>query len=127
MAKFDLDLAREMLVRLENLPYGSHISEFQFRPELAMLEQHHVHCLAEAGLVADLKGMVRLTWRGTEFLAMARDERHWQRARAWLAEVDVPETLRTMETALQVTRGGGQRPPRWPIEPPPPPPPPTRP
>ena len=93
--KRDMDLARQILIRIEEQEnYRDGIScVFEGYTEAQVY--YHIMLLHEAGLLVaiDLSGMQdiqwipqRLTWQGHEFLESARDKNTWNKAKEIMAK-----------------------------------------
>ncbi len=94
----NMDLVRTILMRLESNPSGKAAPDFGnvgYTPEQigyhshimmqeGLLEGNDVTSSESAGRQVLLRG---LTWKGHEFLDLARDQDRWSRARAIIAKV----------------------------------------
>jgi len=90
-----MDLARAILLRVEETPTATGWVALEF-PGLSQEEvSYHVMLLAQAGLLeaGDLRTMTsytwkpkRLTWAGHEFLDAARSETVWKKATSMMKE-----------------------------------------
>src|SRR5580658_3094256 len=111
--KRDMELVREILVRVEELPLGGihHISvEGYSREEIV----YHVMLLDEAGLIeaedcSSNDGIDwlprRLTYAGHEFLDSARSTKVWQEAKSWMLKTTGVLTIEGLKLALpEVTK-----------------------
>jgi len=91
----DMDLIRELLLRLEALPLqtGAIVMLTGVEPEIAVAGysheqiEYHLHLLKEAGLIESTRSqpmigiMFRgLSWRGHDFLDSVRSPETWKRA-----------------------------------------------
>lgn len=95
--KRDMDLARQILLAVEERPYqsGSGFTLTHKEIEAETLD-YHVMLLHEAGLIEAtnttyLGGKTvwrikRLTWQGHEFLEAARDQSTWNQAKKTISE-----------------------------------------
>lgn len=89
----DMDLARQILLRIEHDPAldGARLVRFEpsdFRADLSAEEVgYHLRMLIEAGLVEGEAGFAiipmisRLTWKGHEFLDDTRDPDVWSKTK----------------------------------------------
>jgi Hypothetical protein (DUF2513) len=94
----NMDLVRMILLRLESSPSGWAPDDFgikSFSPEEI---GYHAHIMMQDGLiegqdVTNFEGAgpealpTSLTWRGHEFLDLARDQERWNQAKAIVAKV----------------------------------------
>src|SRR5262245_51782219 len=94
----NMDLVRMILMRMESSPSGWAPNDFgikSFSPEEI---RYHAHIMRQEGLiegtnVTHLKSTGpeaiprSLTWKGHEFLDLARDQERWNRAKAIIAKV----------------------------------------
>lgn len=113
--KRDMDLVRQILIALEELPMiaGWHDIEIQGRSEMEIV--FHIRLMHEAGLIEaqDLTTMAhicwkpkRLTYAGHEFLDAARSETVWNRAKDKLMGATGTLTMEGMKAALaEVVKG----------------------
>jgi hypothetical protein len=94
--KRDMDLVREIMLKIEALPTGPpvlyRVSEVE---DLVLL--NHLEMLIDAGLVrgkisrsqgarGDVIGISTLTWEGHEWIDLVRDPRVWDEAKTELQE-----------------------------------------
>ena len=94
--KRDMDLVREIMLKIEALPAGPpvlyRVSEVE---DLVLL--NHLEMLIDAGLVrgkisrsqgarGDVIGISTLTWDGHEWIDLVRDPRVWEEAKTTLQE-----------------------------------------
>jgi hypothetical protein len=88
-----MDLVRTILMRIEDSPSGWAAQPFGiagFTPEQVA---YHAHIMMEDGLIEiagfdNSGGFGRsLTWKGHEFLDLARDQRRWNQAKAAIGKV----------------------------------------
>lgn len=91
--KRDLELVREILLWMENLPEGSAANQEPMIPERTSEEiGFHAHLMEQAGLItaADIGGSfavtpaampLSITWKGYEFLDASRDSGLWEKAK----------------------------------------------
>lgn len=107
--KFEPDLAREILTRLEDLPYtgGFHLIGVDGAAPEAV--SYHVLLLHEAGLVEAMNlstverpewCAVRLTHQGHEFIGAASRSDLWGRAQAAVLKASGSVTLEALKIAL---------------------------
>src|SRR5579862_9015086 len=96
--KRDMDLVRTILMRIESNSSGSLPDNFGiqgYRPEQV---GYHAHIMMQKGLIEaeDITNFesdgpeivpTNLTWKGHEFLDLARDQGRWNRAKAIIAKV----------------------------------------
>jgi hypothetical protein len=94
----NMDLVRMILMRMESSPTGRVPQDLQimsFPPEQVA---YHAHIMKQEGLIegVDLTHMrsagpevmpTSLTWKGHEFLDLARDQDRWNRAKATIAKL----------------------------------------
>lgn len=94
----NMDLVRAILLRIENNPSGRAPRNFGiegFPPEEV---GYHAHLMVQEGLIEgiDVTHMqsksrealpTGLTWKGHEFLDLARDPDRWNRAKAIIAKI----------------------------------------
>lgn len=104
--KRDMDLIREILLRLEQNNYLNEIDGYSTR-ELA----YHVSLLEDAGLVTQeiysnlfindsmLDG-IRITWAGQEFLDSSRNVSIWEKAKNIAMEKTGAITFEVLKTVL---------------------------
>jgi DNA-binding transcriptional ArsR family regulator len=97
--QFDPDLARRILLEIEATPANQDVGDIEFSDVDENEIYEHIELLADAGLVEariQLSGMggnriyfasvTRLTHAGHSFLADARDERVWEKTKAFVKE-----------------------------------------
>jgi DNA-binding PadR family transcriptional regulator len=97
--QFDPDLARQILLEVEATPPNQHVKDIEFAGLDEDLIYEHIELLRDAGLVEariQPSGMggrriyyaqvTRLTYAGHEFLANAKNERVWERTKAFIKE-----------------------------------------
>jgi hypothetical protein len=93
-----MDLVRMILLRLENNPGGWAPRDFGIQSYSAEEIGYHVHIMMQEGLIegVDVTSMessgpeaipTSLTWKGHEFLDLARDQDRWNRAKTIIAKV----------------------------------------
>ena len=94
----NMDLVRTILMRIEESPSGRAAHPFGiagFTPEQV---GYHAHIMMEDGLIEGVdvthtgskgpEAMPRaLTWKGHEFLDLARDQNRWNQAKAIISKV----------------------------------------
>jgi hypothetical protein len=94
----NMDLVRTILMRIEESPSGWAAHPFGiagFTPEQV---GYHAHIMMEDGLIEGVdvttmhskgpEAMPRaLTWKGHEFLDLARDQKRWNQAKATIGKV----------------------------------------
>ncbi len=93
--KRDMDLARQIMLELEEAPYDGSLLKVDVADYDEGAINYHVMLLTEAGLIEakDLSSFdgvewapTRLTWQGHEFLDEARNENRWNQAKKTIAE-----------------------------------------
>lgn len=94
----NMDLVRMILLRMEGTPSGrtpKDLGIMSFPPEEI---GYHAHIMMQEGLIegCDVTNFestgpeaipINLTWKGHEFLDLARDQERWNRAKAIIAKV----------------------------------------
>jgi len=91
----NMDLVRMILLRLERNPSGRPLRDFGigYPPEEV---GYHIHIMMQEGLIEGVTTTqasgaetvpTSLTWKGHEFLDLARDQDRWNRAKAIIAKV----------------------------------------
>lgn len=94
----NMDLVRKILMQIESAPSGRAPGNFgiqSFSPEEI---GYHAHIMMQEGLIDAFDSTRRggpgpeaiptgLTWKGHEFLDLARDQERWNRAKAIIAKV----------------------------------------
>ncbi len=110
--KLDMDLAREILVKIEDGPEFNGLGHAKVTVEGKPAQEvsYHVLQLHEAGLVTmqdvsnTTDGLVcwvgRLTWAGHQFLAAARDDGLWRKAKKITLEKTGGLTFEGLKTVL---------------------------
>jgi hypothetical protein len=112
--KRDMDLIRDILMKIEDLPYDGGFHEIPIEGRSHAEISYHIMLLAEARLIEatnltthdgiDWKPK-RLTYAGHEFLDAARSNKVWQEAKDWLLSATGTLTLEGLKTALpEVTK-----------------------
>jgi hypothetical protein len=109
--KRDMDLARKILLELEQAPSFNQIVELKgiFKENYSKDQvYYHVMLLAQAGLIDANEGgsfqesrwfPLHLTWEGHDFLEAAKDNARWQKAKKIMREKGggiVFEVLKTL-------------------------------
>jgi hypothetical protein len=90
----NMDLVRMILMRLETSPSGWAPNDLGIKSFLPEQIGYHVHIMMQEGLIegTDITTLHspspetvprRLTWKGHEFLDLARDQERWNRAK-WI-------------------------------------------
>ena len=94
-----MDLVRMILMRMEDSASGRAAQGFGIQGFSPAEIGYHVYIMMQEGLIegSDVTGTAsaglpqaiatRLTWKGHEFLDLARDQERWNRARAIIARV----------------------------------------
>ncbi|SRR6266849_5881364 len=113
----NMDLVRAILIRIEGSPSGwipPHFGLQGFSPdEIA----HHAHIMMQDSLIEriDMNNSDRpsaeriplaLTWKGHEFLDLARDPERWSRAKAIIAKVGSAPISLWMKVLTDLTLQG---------------------
>lgn len=94
----NMDLVRMILTRLENSPEGWAPRDFGIQSFSPQEIGYHAHIMKQEGLIeatnvthlssSGPEALPRsLTWKGHEFLDLARDQDCWNRAKAIIAKV----------------------------------------
>src|SRR6266540_1190771 len=94
----NMDLVRMILTRLESSPRGWAPRDFGIQSFSAQEIGYHVHIMMQEGLIegCDVTSSestgpeaipTNVTWKGHEFLDLARDQDRWNRAKAIIAKV----------------------------------------
>jgi hypothetical protein len=93
-----MDLVRMILMRMEANPSGWAPQDFGIRSFSSQEIGYHAHIMMQEGLIegSDVTGSTSagpeavptsLTWKGHEFLDLARDQERWNQAKAIIAKV----------------------------------------
>jgi len=92
-----MDLVRMILMRIESGPWGKAPHQFGIESFPADQIGYHAHIMMQEGLIeayltnqesAGTEALnTNLTWKGHEFLDLARDPERWNRAKAIIAKV----------------------------------------
>ena len=107
--KRDMDLARQIMLELEQVPFTGDWMLLSVEGHNAGAVSYHVKLLAQAGLVeaekiSDFEGdswmPVSLTWQGHEFLAAAKNETIWQKAKNFIQDKGGALTFEVAKTVL---------------------------
>lgn len=109
--KLDMDLARQILTKLEDDPnaVGQYCYKVSIEGKSAQEISYHVMLLNEAGLVAAIDmsttggidwGATRLTWEGHQFLTAARSDTLWEKAKKLTLEKTGGLAFEFLKTAL---------------------------
>jgi hypothetical protein len=94
----NMDLVRTILMRMESTPSGFAPGDLGVKSFLAEEIGYHAHIMMEDGLIEGSNDTHlgskspqatprALTWKGHEFLDLARDQDRWNRAKAIIAKV----------------------------------------
>jgi Hypothetical protein (DUF2513) len=94
----NMDLVRTILMRIEDSPSGWAAHPFGIAGFAPDQVGYHAHIMMEEGLIegTDVTTMASkgpevmprsLTWKGHEFLDLARDQRRWNQAKAAVSKV----------------------------------------
>jgi len=90
----NMDLVRMILMRLEASPSGRAPNDLGIKSFLPEQIAYHAHIMTQEGLIEGLanvsstgsEALARsLTWKGHDFLDLARDQESWNRAKAIIA------------------------------------------
>ena len=93
--KRDIDLARKILLELEDTPYELGGFDLELEGYSPNQIAYHIMLLNEAGLIEALNMSShsgpkwipkRLTWAGHEFIEASRDESRWEKAKNIMKE-----------------------------------------
>ena len=107
--KRDMDLVREILQKVEELPYDGQIHDIAIDGRTEEEINYHTMLLHDAGFVEAMKILstqfirwkpMRLTYSGHEFLDAARSDTVWQKAKAWTLKSTGTLTLEGLKLAL---------------------------
>jgi hypothetical protein len=81
-----MDLVRTILLRIEDSPSGWATHPFGIAGFTSEQVGYHAHIMREEGLI---EGSDRhsLTWKGHEFLDLARDQKRWNQAKIAIGKV----------------------------------------
>jgi hypothetical protein len=82
----NMELVRNILMWIENSPSGWTVPPFSMGGFMPEQVAYHVHIMREDGLI---EGSDRhtLTWKGHEFLDLARDQKRWNQAKIAIGKV----------------------------------------
>jgi hypothetical protein len=119
--KRDMDLVREVLLKVEELPFDGRFYDVKIEGRSDDEITYHVMLLHEAGFIeaidlSTLGGLCwkpkRLTYNGHEFLDAARSDTVWQKAKAVTLKSTGTLTLDGLKIALPhvikaLIQGGG--------------------
>jgi len=94
----NMDLVRTILMRIENSPSGRASPEFGIQGYPADQVRYHSHIMMQEGLIEGLDVTTMhsegpeavptsLTWKGHEFLDLARDQDRWNRVKSIITKV----------------------------------------
>src|SRR5438552_1691119 len=94
----NLDLVRTILLRMEGTPSAWAPRDLVIRNTTAQEIAYHAHIMMQEGLIEGIDVTnfesagpaaipSNLTWKGHEFLDLARDEQRWNQAKAIIAKV----------------------------------------
>lgn len=110
MAKFDLDMAREILLEMEKQPYTGRPCRIEIAGVEPMVVQYHLLILIEDGLLeghsgSDLNGHfwcwpTRLTAQGHRFVNDARNKDLWARAKTRMLEATGTLSLEGLKAVM---------------------------
>lgn len=110
MAKFDLDLAREILLEVEKQPYTGRACRIEIAGVERTVLHYHLLTLMEDGLVEghraeDMSGLLtcwpmRLTAQGHRFVNDARNKDLWARAKTRMLEATGTLSLEGLKAVM---------------------------
>lgn len=94
----NMDLVRTILMRIEESPSGWAAQPFGIAGFTAEQVGYHAHIMMEDGLIEGVdvthtgskspEALPRaLTWKGHEFLDLARDQKRWNQAKSLISKV----------------------------------------
>ncbi len=94
----NMDLVRMILLRMESSPSGWAPNDLGIKSFLPEEVGYHAHIMMQEGLLegCDITSTesggpaalpTSLTWKGHEFLDLARDQERWNRAKAIIARI----------------------------------------
>jgi hypothetical protein len=94
----NMDLVRMILLRLESSPKGWARNDLGIKSFSADQIRYHAHIMMQEGLIegCDVTSSesvgpeaipTSLTWKGHEFLDLARDQERWNRAKAIIGRI----------------------------------------
>lgn len=107
--KRDMELVREILMRVEDLPYDGSFHDIQIEGRSDEAISYHVMLLDEAGLLeaedlSSLSGTCwkpkQLTYSGHEFLDAARSNKVWEGAKVFALRTTGTLTLEGLKLAV---------------------------
>lgn len=107
--KRDMDLVREILLKVEDLPFDGGFHDIGVEGRSNEEVNYHLMLLDEAGLIEaqDLTTLTstcwkpkRLTYTGHEFLDAARSHTVWTKAKALVLKTSGALTIEAMKVAL---------------------------
>lgn len=107
--KRDMDLARSILIALEDAPFDGGPLRFEMKGCAPDVFSYHVMLLHQAGLIyafdfspdesTDWRPAY-LTWEGHEFLEAAKDDTRWNRAKNQFKEKGMPMVFEVLKSLL---------------------------
>jgi hypothetical protein len=109
--KRDMDLIREILLKVEELPYDGGFHDVSIEGHTDDEISYHVLLLKEAGFIeaADLSTLggvcwkpMRLTYSGHEFLDAARSDTVWEKAKTAVVQSTGVLTLEGLKAMLPI-------------------------
>jgi hypothetical protein len=94
----NMELVRTILLRIESNPTGWAPDDFGIKSFSPDEIAYHAHIMMQEGLIeghdvtnfesaGPAAAPTNLTWKGHEFLDLARDQQRWNRAKAIIAKV----------------------------------------
>lgn len=107
--KRDMELMRDILLKMEELPYTGSFLDVTVSGHTEEEISYHIMLIDEAGLikandVSSSDGMcwkaLRLSYAGHEFLDAARNDNVWSRAKEWVMASTGVLTLEALKIAL---------------------------
>ena len=109
--KRDMDLVRTILIELVEQPCDGMLSELHVEGHLDEEVSYHVRIMYERGLLEAENAShyeatcwipTHVTWEGQEFLASARDETIWNKAKGIVSKSTGALTFEALKIALAV-------------------------
>jgi hypothetical protein len=103
--KVDVELIREVLLKVEELPFDGAFHDIGVEGRSPTEIAYHVMILHEAGFVEAMDlGLswkpIRLTYRGHQFLDAARNDSIWEKAKTAVVERTGALTFEGLKVAL---------------------------
>jgi len=83
-----MDLVRMILLRMESNPGAGAPADLGIKSYSPQEIDYHAHIMMQEGLIEGQGGVpTSLTWKGHEFLDLARDSSRWNHAKGVIAKV----------------------------------------